>query len=131
MDPNVLISAALSSQGPSAQILREARDGSFELVACPALISELGQVLQRDRFRSYMSVEESIRYVEAVERLATSVPDPTGVSSLTRDPTDDYLVALLDSSADLLVSGDKDLTAIQDPRIVSPRTAIDLLKRGV
>jgi predicted nucleic acid-binding protein len=42
LDPNVLISAALSSQGPSAQILREAREGSFEPVVCPALLGELG-----------------------------------------------------------------------------------------
>jgi len=73
LDPNVLISAALSSKGPSAQILAEARDASFELVACPALIDELARVLRRERFRSYLSIEDSIRYVEAVARLATSV----------------------------------------------------------
>ncbi len=37
-------------------------------------------------------------------------------------------LALLDSSADLLVSGDKDLADLRDSRIVNPRTAIGLLK---
>ena len=128
LDPNVLISAALSSKGPSAQILAEAREGSFELVACPALIDELARVLRRERFRSYLSIEDSIRYVEAVARLATSVANPTQVPSATRDRNDDYLVALLGSSADLLVSGDKDLTDLDDARIVSPRAAIEILR---
>ncbi len=128
LDPNVLVSAALSSKGPSAQILGEAREGSFELVACPALLDELGRVLRRERFRSYLSIEDSIRYVEAIGRLATSVANPTQVPSATRDRDDDYLVALLGSSADLLVSGDKDLTDLDDARIVSPRAAIEILR---
>ena len=128
LDPNVLISAALSSKGPSAQILAAAREGSFELVACPALIDELARVLERERFRPYLSIEDSIRYVEAIGRLATSVANPTQVPSATRDRDDDYLVALLGSSADLLVSGDKDLTYLDNTRIVSPRAAIEILK---
>ncbi|MGO9964137.1 MAG: putative toxin-antitoxin system toxin component, PIN family [Acidimicrobiales bacterium] len=127
LDPNVLVSAALSSNGPSAQVLAEAREGSFELVAW-ALLDELGRVLRRERFRSYLSIEDSVRYVEAIGRLATSVANPTQVPSATRDRDDDYLVALLGSSADLLVSGDKDLTDLDDARIVSPRAAIEILR---
>ncbi len=128
LDPNVLISAALSSKGPSAQILGKAREGSFELVACPALLDELGRVLRRERFRSYLSIEDSVHYVEAIARLATLVTNPTQVPSATRDRDDDYLVALLRSSADFLVSGDKDLTDLADARIVSPRAAIEILR---
>ena len=124
-DPNVLISAALSSKGPSAQVLA-AREGSFELAACPALSTSSPRPWRR--FRSYLSIEDSVRYVEAIGRLATSVENPTQVPSATRDRDDDYLVALLDSSADLLVSGDKDLTDLDDARIVSPHAAIEILR---
>ena len=58
----------------------------------------------------------------------TLVANPTQVPSATRDRDDDYLVALLGSSADLLVSGDKDLTDLDDARIVSPRAAIEILR---
>ena len=97
-------------------------------MACPALLDELGRVLRRERFRSYLSIEDSIRYVEAIARLATSVANPTQVPSATCDRDDYYLVALLGSSADLLVSGDKDLTDLDDARIVSPCAAIEILR---
>jgi predicted nucleic acid-binding protein len=54
-------------------------------------------------------------------------PDPVAV---TRDPNDDYLVALaIAAQADALVSGDRDLTDLQDPpvSVLTPRTFLDRL----
>lgn len=128
LDPNVLGSAAISSQGPSARLVGEARLHKFELMACPMLLVELGRVLARQRFRRYLSVEEAIRYVEGIGSLATGKADPQYISPATRDPSDDYLVAFLNMSADLLVSGDSDLTDLEDDRIVTPRVAIEILE---
>jgi uncharacterized protein len=128
LDPNVLVSAALSDLGPSAQLLRAARAGRFELVVCPTLLSELGQVLARPRLRRYLSVDEAIRYVEGVSRLSTMADDPIRPTSKSRDPDDDYLLALAESSgAELLVSGDKDLTELDLPSVVTPREALERL----
>lgn len=52
------------------------------------------------------------------------------IEAISRDPDDDYLVALVtDSGADRLVSGDGDLLALaaHDPRILSPRMLLDEL----
>jgi predicted nucleic acid-binding protein len=50
----------------------------------------------------------------AIAEWAEDPQDASGVSS--RDPDDDYLLALGDSAqVDVLVSGDRDLTEISDP----------------
>jgi predicted nucleic acid-binding protein len=56
--------------------------------------------------------------------------DPLDIPSVTRDPKDDYLVALArEAGADSLVSGDPDLTSLADPvlRVMTPRELLDLL----
>ena len=57
-------------------------------------------------------------------------PDPTEPSPVSRDPDDDYLVALADSvRADALVTGDADLLDLADPpvRIVALRSFFESL----
>lgn len=56
------------------------------------------------------------------------VEDPVDVPAITRDPKDDYLVALaLRERVDALVSGDRDLldAGLGAPPIWSPREAAD------
>lgn len=129
-DPNVLVSAAVTS-GVSAQLLdRWLTDRPFELVACPALIGELRDVLTRDRFRRWISTDEAERYVTRLESEAEPWDDPVDVPAVTADPEDDYLVALYrDCSADLLVSGDSDLTDLDadDVTVLTPRDLLDRL----
>jgi predicted nucleic acid-binding protein len=48
VDVDVLISAALSARGPSAEILRSNRDGASELVVSELLIAELTRALRED-----------------------------------------------------------------------------------
>jgi predicted nucleic acid-binding protein len=45
LDPNVLVSAPISSAGPPREIVEAWALGRFELVASPALLGELGDVL--------------------------------------------------------------------------------------
>lgn len=47
LDPNVLVSAAISTAGQPRQIINAWVDGRFELLASPALIDELTDVLAR------------------------------------------------------------------------------------
>ena len=51
VDVNVLISATLSARGPSAEILRNNRDGAFELVVSELLIAELTRALAYPKLR--------------------------------------------------------------------------------
>ena len=110
LDVNVLVSAVLSGAGPSAQLVTALRDGRLSVVASPNLIAELGDVLRRERFRRFLSVEEAEEYAAEIEGMCRIVADPPSVPRMLRDPDDDYLVALAyGSGAEAIVSGDLDL----------------------
>jgi uncharacterized protein len=119
VDPNVLVSAVVAS-GVSSELLdRWLADRPFELVVCPILIGELRDVLQRPKFRRWITTIEVAEFVDRLAREAESWADPTEVPSVTGDPKDDYLVALHRSAqADLLVSGDSDLLDLVAPDVI-------------
>ena len=90
-------------------------------------------MLQRSSFRRYLSLEDVRELVDTVEGVADVEPDPEAVVQVSRDPDDDYLLALaIAAGADLVVSGDADLLDIGDPtvEIVSPRDLLDRLNRS-
>ena len=130
LDVNTLISAVLTPRGPSAELIRAVRRGDVESVVSPTLLAELRGVLSRPKFRRYASVEQVGRYVAELEQLCRLAPDPPVQVRRTRDPDDEYLIALaLSVSADLLVSGDKDLldAGLRSPVVVTPRQAVERL----
>lgn len=111
IDPGVLVSALLAPAGSPAQLYARWVAGEFELVVCPHLLAELDSVLHRPKFRRYATLDEVDRYVAVLRGGASSVSDPAPAPGLTRDPADDYLVALARAAGvDYLVAGDADLT---------------------
>ena len=65
-----------------------------------------------------------------VRRIANLVDDPVSIAAATRDPDDDYLVALAQQhQADYIVTGDKDLLEWDDqvPPAITPAAFEDLL----
>lgn len=91
---------------------------------CPALFDEVHEVLlTRPRLRKWVSLETAKLFVSTIETLVDFVDDPGGTRSETRDPTDDYIIALArENDAVLIVSGDKDLLEWekQDPPVMTP-----------
>ncbi len=122
LDPNVLISALLSPRGSPAQALRSWLDGGFELIVSPALLAALERALAYPKLRRRIPREDGHAFVEMIRRSATLADDPTAPAAIhSRDPDDDYLLALAASERAALVSGDKDLLALQgDHPIYSP-----------
>lgn len=130
LDPNVIVAAAIRPGGVTAQCLRAHGDGRFELVVSPLLLAELRSVLRREKFRPFLTVEQGDRLVDAHARDATVTADPSDREPVSRDPRDDYLVALSRAAvAHVLVTGDRDLLGVDLPdlTIVSPREFLDLL----
>lgn len=129
-DPGVLVSAVLSATGPPALIVDRWRAGDFDLVVSPKLLMELEEVLLRPRFRALVSEDDAHAYVDALAAEALVVADPEDVERVTRDPDDDYLVALaIAARADVIVSGDADLTQLVEPPVpvITPRELLDQL----
>lgn len=129
LDPGVLIAAIISSKGAPAHLLLLWLEGAFELFASPQLLEELRQVLLRDKFRRYASSEEAEAYLQTINRLAIVVEDPNDIPRVSKDPGDDYLVALASSVSAILVSGDPHLTKleVEAPQIMTPREFADSL----
>jgi putative PIN family toxin of toxin-antitoxin system len=127
-DVNVFVSSIVTPGGPADRLVAAAQIGGLELVASSLLLAELDRVLRREKFRRWISVAEVERYVRGVRRMAILVPDPAPAGRWVRDQKDDYLVELARAAGvDLIVSGDKDLLAV-DPevvRVVTPREAVD------
>ncbi len=130
VDPGVFVSALIAPKGTPAQLLDLLLEQRFELVVSPRLLAELTGVLLRDRFRRYVTAAEVRELVADLAAVATVIRDPPDPVAITRDPHDDYLVALaVAAQADALVSGDRDLTDLQDSpvSVLTPRTFLDRL----
>jgi putative PIN family toxin of toxin-antitoxin system len=89
------------------------REGEFEAIVSPLLLKELQGVLRRDKFRRYVDLEFVEEFVEMLKAEATMAPDPVDPAPLrSRDPKDDYLLALAFHQKAILVSGDSDLVEL-------------------
>lgn len=110
LDPNVLVSAAISPTGAPAELIRRWRAGQFELVLSDELVDELDRVLRYPKLRRYVDPDAAQALIAAlradgVQREQPRDPPPVRSS----DPDDDYLIALAIVSGAALVSGDRDL----------------------
>lgn len=133
LDPNVLVSALISSAGPPREILTAWNEGRFELVASPGLLTELGSVLARARFRRWVSAPTVAEYVEGLAEDAIVIDDPAPQPGLSPDPDDDYLITLARAgAADYLISGDRHLTGLADPDplVLTPRRFLERLQQA-
>lgn len=133
LDPNVLISALVSTGGPPRQIIAAWTDGKFDLIVSPTLLEELREVLARPRFRRWVSPETAAEFTNGLEDAALLIDDPAPQAGASPDPDDDYLIALARaSSADYLVSGDSHLTGLLDthPPVLTPRAFLERLNEA-
>lgn len=133
IDVNVFVSALISPGGVASRLVQRTANRDFELVMSPRLLRELATVTGRSRFRQYFSVDEAERLITDLWDLALRLGDAADIPTLTRDPDDDYLVALArESDADVLVTGDRDLLDLQqtDVEVLSPREFVEQLDTG-
>jgi uncharacterized protein len=131
LDANVVVSALLSPRGVPAELLRAHRAGEFELVVSPALLAELERALGSPKLRRRIAEADAREFVADLARDATQAPDPdrAELSVRSRDPDDDYLVALAARQRCALVSGDADLLALAGRiPVFTPRDFLDLVR---
>ena len=127
LDPNVLISALLSPSGSPAALVRRWLAGEFELVISEKLTAELRRALGYPKLRSRISAEDEAELIELLSRTATTVEDPATSPRRSRDPGDDYLLALAEAASAILVTGDQDLLDLTGLPILSPTGFLEKL----
>jgi putative PIN family toxin of toxin-antitoxin system len=129
LDPNVVISGALSPSGAPADVLRSLARGEFELIVSQSLLDELQRALAYPKLRRHIRESDAADLIRWIADSATVVVDPaTEVPVHSRDPDDDYLIGLASAQRAALVSGDKHLLNLEaEIPVFSPRAFLDLL----
>ncbi len=126
LDTNVLISGILF-RGPPRELLELAIRGEIDLVASPALLDELEAVL----LRKFELPPELSRTVRAELESLADVVLPAEVRAVSRDPDDDrILAAAVSGTAEVIVTGDRDLLVLgahHEIPIVSPADFVSRL----
>jgi putative PIN family toxin of toxin-antitoxin system len=129
IDTNILISAALSSQGAPAKLVQSAL-AQHRLVFSQATFDELRTRIYRPQFDRYISLEDRERLLRDFSACAIWV-ESGEPGQYCRDRDDDHFIeAALKAQAHCLVSGDQDLLEAPEVlglRIVSFHQALDLL----
>lgn len=78
-----------------------------------------------------MAEKDAIAFGELLSAMAVAIADPLDPAPMSRDPGDDYLVALARASNSLFVTGDDDLLALAPGLpVVSPASFPDRLALG-
>jgi putative PIN family toxin of toxin-antitoxin system len=117
-------------------LIQAARSGTIEIVSSVALLTELRNVLGRDKFARRLAQQRFScdRLFSDYMTLVTIVAPALITPTIARDPSDDaVLAAALGAGADLIVSGDAhllNLKSFQGIEIVTAATAENRLNTG-
>ncbi len=134
-DAAVLVSAFLTPNGVSDQLLRLCRQGAFTLYFSTALIEETQRTLLADakiRKRFPYADGDVHDFVTKVQRAAQPVLALPPVTGVCRDPNDDHVIACaLGAGASYLVTRDKDLLTLetyQTVEMIRPEEFIHIVR---
>lgn len=131
-DVNVLVSAIRTPNGLCGSLIDAATQERWQPVLSRKLLEELEDVLARPAFLDLLGQEAIDRFVSTLVSMSEWAEDPAQAGEIsTRDPDDDYLIALAQAAAvDVLVSGDRDLTDLPptEPPIETPAEFAERLR---
>jgi len=86
-------------------------DTRFDIYMCEELLTEIVNVARRDKIKKRVSEAELQQLLKIIDAFCEKTTIEHIAESIIRDPKDLYLLSLAETiDADYLVSGDKDLT---------------------
>jgi len=117
-DTNVLISALIFNGSVPGRAFARALAEGIVLIS-QSLVEELNDVLEREKFRRYVTVDERERFLESLIRESELVEIREEVRAC-RDPADDRILELaVNGRATCVVTGDPDLLVLNPFRGIS------------
>jgi putative PIN family toxin of toxin-antitoxin system len=123
LDTNVVVSALLLSDSVPRQAFDKALGHGEIIISTPVLL-ELAEVLARDKLNKYLTEQERMRFLVTFLKESELVGITEQINDC-RDPNDNkFLELAISGNADVLVTGDDDLLALNPFRgiaIVTPR----------
>ena len=134
VDTNVLISGLFGiTDSPSSQILKAFRKQKIILVTSPAILEEVGNVINRERIvkRTKMTITQRADFMDKLIERSRITADTQLSLLVGRDLKDDkFLACAVEADADYLVTGDEDLLVLkeyEEIKIVTPREFLAVL----
>lgn len=130
-DTNTVVSGLLWHGAPH-KILECASRQTIQLFTCSALLKELEEVLQRDKFARYLNYANVTPngLVTGYTMLANLVESATIAPVIFADPDDDIVLACaVVAHAHVIVSGDSHLLNLGQYQNIQIITATDLLSK--
>lgn len=128
VDNNALVSRLLLPNSASGRAVRSAVDEG-QLLISEATLTELADVLARPKFDRYVSIEDRQQFLRLLGSVAELVPIIYPIRAC-RDPKDDkFLELAVNGSAALIITGDKDLLALDPFQGIAIITPASFLKR--
>lgn len=131
-DVNVFISAQLNADGAPARAYDRWLAAEFELLVSDRLIEELGRVAARPHLAPRLDPGAISAVIARLGADGIVIEDPPAPRVVTRDPKDDYLVALARAGgAQAIVTDDRHLLELDDlrPPALEPQAFLTLLDR--
>ncbi len=132
VDTNALISRLLLPASVPGRAVRKAVDEA-QLLVSESTLEELADVLSRSKFDPYVTIEERQEFLRLLGRIVELVPI-VHVVRACRDPKDDkFLEVAVNGEADVIVTGDDDLLALNPFRgiaILAPAAYLERVSKG-
>jgi putative PIN family toxin of toxin-antitoxin system len=113
VDTNVLISRLLLPTSMSGRAVKGAIDGG-QLLVSAATMEEMADVVGRAKFDRYLSIADRQEFIRLLGRIVEMVPIVRVVRACRDHRDDKFLEVALNGRADLMITGDRDLLAL-DP----------------
>jgi putative PIN family toxin of toxin-antitoxin system len=107
LDSNLFFSALISPRGLPARIVKAWQNGRFDLLTCQHQIDEIREASRNPKFRTLFQAHQLGAMLNNLYA-ATVWPGPLSHRHHAADPTDSYLLDLIDAAQpDYAVTGDK------------------------
>ena len=133
VDTSVRVRAVIKPQGTVGPILRQLRNGAYLLLYSDPLLTEMADVLTRPRLRAKygLTSEDAATVLSLLLRRGQPVVRSRRIEAC-RDPGDNIVLeAAMEGKADVIVSGDDDLLALnpfEGIPIITPASFLRLLE---
>jgi putative PIN family toxin of toxin-antitoxin system len=128
VDTNALISRLLLPRSVPGNAVRKATNTGQVLIS-EATLAEVADVLARPKFAPYVTVQDRQQFIRLLGRVAEMVPITHSIRAC-RDPKDDkFLELAVNGGANVMVTGDKDLLALNPFRKIAIITPAQYLLR--
>ncbi len=137
LDTNVIVSAILSPEGPSARIIRHVLDDDVSFAISPHILDEVYRVIRYPKLvkllqRHGLGTEEVDCIIGKLGEIALITQYEPALDVILEDPADNkFLSCAVECEADYIVSGDRHLADMKEYlgiAIVDPATFLSILE---